>query len=151
MTDNIEQLKRDIKTQKLQIKALLVHNPKELDQSVFLGEDESLIHAFVNSFGEAWLSPAPREDCLCDDDAWTTSTDYPAGKKVGSGYDPRGWQRSLIVRQQEELAFVETPCCVKSYDRINGGEWRTTSVAPIPKTKTVYDRAINLYTAVFGR
>lgn len=139
---NNEQLKRAIKTQKLQIKALLVPNPKQLDQSVFLGQNESLIHAFINSFGEAWLSPAPIHDCLCDDDAWTTSTNYPAGKKVGSGYDPRGWQQSLIVREQEELNFEPLSELELNFQKL------AAESMPVSLFKIIYDNTIGMYITV---
>lgn len=141
MNDN-EKLKRAVKAQKLQIKALLVPNPKQIDQSVFLGQDESLVHAFVNSFGEAWLSPAPIEDCVCDDEAWTTSMDYPAGQKIGSGFDPRGWQDSLIVRQQEELLFQPTRMAELHAQKQALDEM---TQQPTSKVKRIYDRAINIY------
>ena len=100
MTD--QKTKTALKIQERQIKALLVANPKQIDQTIFNGYDESIISAHVNSYGEAWVSSAPIDDYQCDKEAMTTSTNYPMGIKVGDGYDPRGWDKSLISRQQED-------------------------------------------------
>lgn len=103
--NEIEKLKLEVDIQKRQIAALLVPNPKQLDQTIFIGKDKSLISAYINSFGEVWISEAPADDHQCDNEAMTTSTNYPMGMKVGDGYDPRGWQESLISRQQEDMGF----------------------------------------------
>lgn len=104
--NDIDKLKIEVDVQKRQIAALLVPSPKILDQTIFIGKDKSLISAYINSFGEAWISEAPVEDHQCDNKAtMSTSTDYPMGIKVGDGYDPRGWQESLISRQQEDIDF----------------------------------------------
>lgn len=103
--NDINKLKIEVNIQKRQIAALLVPNPKQLGQTIFIGKDKSLISAYINSFGEAWISEAPVEDYQCDNEAMTTSTNYPVGIKVGDGYDPRGWQESLISRQQEDIDF----------------------------------------------
>lgn len=104
--NDIDKLKIKVDDQKRQIAALLVPNPKILDQTIFIGKDKSLISAYINSFGEAWISEAPVDDHQCDNEAtMSTSTDYPMGIKVGDGYDPRGWQESLISRQQEDIEF----------------------------------------------
>lgn len=104
--NDIDKLKIEVDIQKRQIAALLVPNPKILDQTIFIGKDKSLISAYINSFGEAWISEAPVEDHQCDSEAtMSTSTDYPMGIKVGDGYDPRGWHESLISRQQEDIDF----------------------------------------------
>ena len=103
--NDIDKLKIEVSIQKRQIAALLVPNPKILDQTIFIGKDKSLISAYINSFGEVWLSEAPVEDHQCDNEAMTTSINYPMGIKVGDGYDPRGWQESLISRQPEDIDF----------------------------------------------
>lgn len=103
--NDIDKLKIEVSIQKRQIAALLVPKPKQLDQTIFIGKDKSLISAYINSFGEVWLSEAPVEDHQCDNEAMTTSINYPMGIKVGDGYDPRGWQESLISRQQEDIDF----------------------------------------------
>ena len=103
--NDIDKLKIEVAIQKRQIAALLVPNPKILDQTIFIGKDKSLISAYINSFGEVWLSEAPVEDHQCDNEAMTTSINYPMGIKVGDGYDPRGWQESLISRQREDIDF----------------------------------------------
>lgn len=103
--NDIDKLKTEVAIQKRQIAALLVPNPKILDQTIFIGKDKSLISAYINSFGEVWLSEAPADDHQCDNEAMTTSINYPMGIKVGDGYDPRGWHESLIVRQQEDIEF----------------------------------------------
>lgn len=103
--NDINKLKIEVNIQKRQIAALLVPKPKLLDQTIFIGKDKSLISAYINSFGEVWISEAPVEDHQCDNEAMTTSINYPMGIKVGDGYDPRGWQESLISRQQEDIDF----------------------------------------------
>lgn len=103
--NDIDKLKIEVDIQKRQIAALLVPKPKQLDQTIFIGKDKSLISAYINSFGEVWISEAPVEDHQCDNEAMTTSINYPMGIKVGDGYDPRGWQESLISRQQEDIDF----------------------------------------------
>lgn len=106
--NDIDKLKIEVAIQKRQIAALLVPNPKILDQTIFIGKDKSLISAYINSFGEVWLSEAPVDDHQCDNEAtMSTSTNYPMGIKVGDGYDPRGWHESLIVRQQEDIEFKD--------------------------------------------
>ena len=105
--NDIDKLKIEVAIQKRQIAALLVPNPKILDQTIFIGKDKSLISAYINSFGEVWISEAPVEDHQCDNEAMTTSINYPMGIKVGDGYDPRGWQESLISRQQEDIEFKD--------------------------------------------
>lgn len=103
--NDIDKLKIEVDIQKRQIAALLVPRSKQLDQTIFIGKDKSLISAYINSFGEVWISEAPVDDHQCDNATMTTSTNYPMGIKVGDGYDPRGWQESLISRQQEDIDF----------------------------------------------
>lgn len=82
-----------------QMKALLVSNPKHINYTIFDNRPDCFISAYVNSFGEAWLSNAPIDDFIADDDSFSTSLYYSRAVKVGEGYDPKGWQQSLLARK----------------------------------------------------
>ena len=94
----------------VQVKALLDKaklnepQPKQLDQSVFDGQDENRRFFAIDENGEGWFYRG-RPEIAFQGKRWLEPNHTPV--KLADGYDTANWQNSLIERESKELTGSE--------------------------------------------